>query len=338
MFLQSWAFVQGQDGGRTVYSFLEVPASARIAALGGTFISVKDHDVNGALQAASLLNPTMDKSLALSAVTLFGGARLGDATYVKSRPGYGTFMASMHYADYGTFQQTNVYGDVLNDFKAADYCLTLGWGYQYRPRFSIGAATKFIYSNYYLYQAAGMAIDLSATYEDTANNWTVTALFRNVGFQFDNYVKGQSELLPGEALIAMSKRLAHTPLRFNVTYRHLEKFDLSYTDPNELSDIDPLTGEASVEKISFTNNLSRHFIVGAEILLSKNFHLRAAYHFQRRQELAVDSRTATAGFSLGFGLKINRFVLSYGRAKFNLAGATNSFSVSTSLSDFCRGK
>ncbi|MEY4594763.1 MAG: hypothetical protein RIQ47_1173, partial [Bacteroidota bacterium] len=213
-----------QDGGRSVYSFLEVPASARIAAMGGTFITVSDHDVNAALQAPSLLNVAQDKSLAFGMVNYFDGVRLGDASYVHHQEKYGTFMASMHYASYGDFKLTNEFGDVEGGFKAADYCLSLGWGYRYNPRFSVGAFFKTIYSDYYLYNALGVALDVSATYHDTANNFTATILARNVGVQLDNYVKGQQEPLPAEVLIGFSKRLSHTPLRFSVTYRHLEKF------------------------------------------------------------------------------------------------------------------
>ena len=67
-----------QVGGRSVYPFLDVPASARIAAMGGTFITVRDHDLNAALQAPSLLNPDMDNSIAFNAVNLVGGVKLGE--------------------------------------------------------------------------------------------------------------------------------------------------------------------------------------------------------------------------------------------------------------------
>lgn len=334
VFFLSVAVVRGQIGGSSVYSFLEIPASARIAALGGTYITVRDHDVNSALQAPSLLNPEMDKSVALSVTNWFDGIRFGDATYVTDQKRLGTFSASLHYGDYGDFKETNQNGDVTGSFTVSDYCLTLGWGYQYNPRFAFGAAFKTIYNEYHLSRSVGIAADISATYIDTANNFIATALFRNAGFQVKSFTDGVSEQLPAEALIGFSKRLAHTPLRFNVTYRHLEQFDLRYTDPYDLTDLDPLTGEAQVREISIGNNLLRHFIIGTELLLSRNFHLRAAYNFQRRQELSVDTRPSTVGISLGFGLRISKFVLSYGRAKYHLAGASNLFSVSMNLSDF----
>ncbi|HNP49333.1 MAG TPA: type IX secretion system protein PorQ [Bacteroidia bacterium] len=327
-----------QIGGASVYSFLNVPASARIAALGGTFISVRDNDINSALQAPSLLNESMSKSIALSAVTYVDGVKFGDASYVKNFDKLGTFLASMHYANYGDFKETDVYGDIQGTFHASDYALNIGWGYQYNPLFSFGATIKGIYSDYYIYNAFGLAADISATYYDSLRQWTITAEAKNVGAQLKNYVKDNNEPLPAEALIAVSKRLAHTPLRFNLTYRHLEKFDMSYSDPNDLGDVDPLTGEAQVKTIGFFNKFSRHFIVGAEVLLSKNFHLRAAYNFQRRRELSIDSRPGTVGFSFGFGLKISKFILSYGRGNYHLAGGANHFSISTNLSEFIKKK
>ncbi|HRH66305.1 MAG TPA: type IX secretion system protein PorQ, partial [Bacteroidia bacterium] len=228
--------------------------------------------------------------------------------------------------------------DVQGTFNAADYALNIGWGYQYNERFSVGAAMKGIYSDYYIYNAFGLAADISGTYYDSLNQWTITLEARNIGAQLKNYVKKNNEPLPTEALIAVSKRLAHTPLRFNLTYRHLEKFDLSYSDPYDLGDVDPLTGEAQLNTIGFWNKLSRHFIIGTEILLSKNFHLRAAYNFQRRRELLIDTRPGTVGFSFGFGLKISKFILSYGRGNYHLAGSANHFSISTNLAEFTKKK
>ncbi len=323
-----------QDGGSAVYSFLEMPASARIAAMGGTFITVKDNDLNAALQAPSLLNPSMSNSLTLSGVSYVDGVKFGDAGYVKDFGKFGTYAAAMHYANYGEFFETDEYGNVNGTFKAADYALTVGGGYQYNPMFSFGAAIKFLYSDYYIYNSFGIAADISATYADTAKYFTATFLFRNAGVQLKNYINGNNEPLPAEALIGFSKRLVHTPLRFNVTYRHLEKFDLSYYDPYNLGDVDPVTGEAQVETYGFFNKLSRHFIIGAEILLSKNFHLRAAYNFQRRRELSIDTKPGLVGFSMGVGIKISKFIISYGRGNYHLAGGANQFSITTNFSEF----
>ena len=323
-----------QEGGSGIFSFLEIPASARIAAMGGTFISVKDNDPNAALQAPSLLNSSMNNSLSLSAVSFVDGVKFGDAGYVHDFGKYGTYMASIHSAVYGQAFETDESGNIIGTFHAADYALTIGGGYQFNPLFSFGAALKTIYSNYYIYNSFGLAADLSATFDDTLNHFTATFVFRNGGVQLKDYVKGNKEPLPAEALIGISKRLIHTPLRFNLTYRHLEKFDLSYVDPNNLGDVNPLTGEPVLKTINFWNKLSRHFIIGAEILLTKNFNISAAYNFQRRREMVVDTKPGLAGFSMGVGIKISKFIISYGRGIYHIAGGSNHFSITTNLSEF----
>jgi hypothetical protein len=325
-----------QIGGNSVYSFLNMPASARLAAMGGTFISVKDNDLSLAMQAPSLLNPEMDKSLSFSGVSYIDGIKLGDAVYAFDKEKLGTFMAGIHYANYGQFIETNTYGDLEGTFKAADYCMLVGWARPLNQKFSVGASLKGLYSDYYIYSAFGLALDLSATFYDTTHQVSITMEARNAGVQLKNYVKDNNEALPAEVLFGISKRLRHTPLRFSLTYRHLEKMHLSYDDPNNLGDVDPLTGEAVQKSISGIDNFTRHFIIGAEILLSKNFHIRAAYNFQRRQELKVEARPATAGFSFGVGLKVSKFLISYGRGNYHVGAAANHLSISTNLSEFYR--
>jgi hypothetical protein len=141
--------IQAQVGGSAVYSFLNVPASARIAAMGGTFVTARDNDLNCALQNPAALNPEMDKYLSLSAVSYFDGIAFGDAAFARDLGKKGTFDVWMHYANYGDFKETDETGLVSGSFTAADYALNLGWGYQLNRLFSVGANLKGIYSDYH---------------------------------------------------------------------------------------------------------------------------------------------------------------------------------------------
>ena len=156
-----------QVGGASTFAFLNIPASARVAALGGTNISIKDNDLSLAFQAPSLLNKEMDKSLYFSGVSYVDGVKFADAAYAFNLEKYGTFMAGIHYASYGSFTETNTYGDVEGSFKAADYNFQLGWARPLNSHFAVGASLKGIYSDYYIYNAFGLAADLSATFHDT---------------------------------------------------------------------------------------------------------------------------------------------------------------------------
>ena len=52
-----------QIGGSKVYEFLNLPASARITALGGKHITVRDDDLSLALGNPAALNDTMHNQL-----------------------------------------------------------------------------------------------------------------------------------------------------------------------------------------------------------------------------------------------------------------------------------
>ncbi len=84
----------------------------------------------------------------------------------------------------------------------------------------------------------------------------------------------------------------------------------------------------------FLDNLGRHIVINTEFLVSKNFNIRFGYNYQQRAELKIDDKIGTVGCSWGLGFRVNKFHLSYGRSAFHQAAATNTFSISTRLSDF----
>ncbi|MEO0311331.1 MAG: hypothetical protein RIQ89_988 [Bacteroidota bacterium] len=328
------ASAQSQIGGSSVYSFLNTPMSARSASLGGTFISIKDHDLNLALQNPALLNEKMNHMVALSGVSFTGGVRGGDATYARHINKIGTLMAGIQYINYGQFLETDITGQINGTFKAADYCLQLSAARPLNKYFSLGASLKTIYSDYYLSNSIGLAMDAAIHFHDTVSQWSGTILARHAGAQIKAYTAGNKEPLPIEVVAAISKKFSKAPLRMSLTWRHLENFNITYIDPTLNTQINPETGEPETEKITLLDKAVAHVIVSTEILLSKNFHLRAAYNFQRRSEFVIEDRKGTVGISFGFGLKINRFLLNYGRSIYALAGGTNHFSVAFNLNEF----
>ena len=52
------------------------------------------------------------------------------------------------------------------------------------------------------------------------------------------------------------------------------------------------------------------------------------------EEMELDARKGFTGWSWGFGVRINKFHISYGNARYHLAGGSNYFSVSANLADF----
>ena len=141
--------------------------------------------------------------------------------------------------------------------------------------------------------------------------------------------------MPFEIILGVSSQLEHAPLRWSVSWAHLEKWDLSYTDPAE-STVDPLTNEEIVNNYSTRDKLFSHLHVGGEFLLSENFNLRVGYNFRRRQEMALDLYKHNVGLSWGFSMKISKFHFNYARAAYHAVGPMHTFSVLTNLSKFRR--
>jgi len=333
-------FLRAQIGGSHTYEFLNLTSSSRIAAMGGNFLAIKDNDITLALSNPSLITDKMHNRLALNFVDYYDDINYGFVTYSRTFEKFGSFIAGAQYVNYGTFTRADQTGQTFDDFTVSEVALYVGWGRQLDSNFSIGSNLKIINSAFDTYFSYGFAVDVSGSYHSSKNNFTASFIARNIGRQISVYVPGNPEPLPFELQLGISKRLKHVPLRYSILYRHIEKFDLTYSDPSvPEQEYDPLTGEPLPEKKleEIADKVMRHLIIGAEFALARNFYLRMGYNYQRRKELRVASRISTVGFSWGFGMRISKFHFSYARATYHLAGSPNIITITTNLSDFKKG-
>lgn len=329
-------FVAGaQIGGNNAYEFLNLTNPARTAALGsGNFLAIRDNDISLTLANPSLITTAVNNSLALSFTDSYSDIKYGFAMYGKDLGKLGSFVGSMQFADYGKFTYADASGVTAGEFKAGEYAFNLGWGRKLDSVFSIGANLKTIYSSLESYASFGLAVDVAGSYQNK-NGFTMSLAARNIGRQLSTYTSDNPESLPFEIQFGMSKRLKHLPFRYSVVLNHLEKWNLTYNDPND-NRLDPLTGEAlnGGSKNGFLDKAMRHVVVGGEFMPAKFLSFRLGYNYQRRQELKLSTRPATVGFSWGIGLKISKFNFSYARATYHLAGSPNFITLSTNLGDF----
>ncbi len=327
--------IHAQLGGTTVFNQFNIPGSARIAAMGGTYFAVKDGDLQIAAFNPSVLDSNMHNKVALSFVDYFDKISMGYAAYgYRIKPKLNA-AATLQYINYGKQTELDALGYELGTFSSSDYALTLGVGYQYDSLWSMGANLKTIYSTLANYTSLGFALDGAVTYHKKSKNFTATLIAKNLGMQVMTYNDGDRRKLPFEFQIGITKRPAHAPFRFSIVYENMQQWDLTYVNPNAVIIVDPVTGEViEQDKWELGDRLMRHIVVGTEFLLGENFNIRIGYNYRRRQELKVEDKPGTAGFSYGFGFKVSRLHFSYGRAIFHLAGPSNHFSVTTSLSQW----
>lgn len=334
--LGHFAFAQS-IGGQSAYQFLNIPTSARASALGGFANAIDDGDVQLSMGNPSLLDSTQHLNLNLSYLNYFEGTNMGTVSMAyKPDSSKLTFMGGIQYLSFGAMDRIDASGVELGTFNAGDYLFQGGVALPMDSLWTIGANLKAIYSNLAQYSSFAVALDASALYSNPKRKFSASLMVRNLGQQLNSYTEVQDSL-PLDIQLSIVKQLKHAPFRFLITLDQLQRWDLSYNDPNFQEVTDPITGETSGGvNFEFGDLLMRHVTIGTELLLSDNLHVRFGYNYRRRQEMKVGSKPGTAGFSWGAGMRIKRFHISYARSTYHLAGASNQFSITSNLSDWRR--
>ncbi len=324
--------VNAQAGGLNTWEFLNLTNSARVASLGGKNISLRDGDLNLVFHNPAILDSTMHNHLVLNYVNYFTGINFGYASYGFHHERFGSFAAGIHYINYGTFTAADPAGLITGDFTAAENSLNLSWAMPVDSLFSVGTTVKLINSSFEQYRSAGIALDAGINYHDPARLLSASLVMKNLGTQLTTwYSGGDREPLPFEIQLGVTKQLAHAPFRFSAVYQHLQDFRLN-TPKYSGHDKAEQDASFSAKAEKFINEMARHFIIGVEFIPMQNFSVQAGYNNLRRHELRIQERVSTVGFSWGFGVKVNRFRLGFGQARYHLAGSSSHFSVSTNLS------
>jgi hypothetical protein len=324
-----------QIGGTHTYDFLNLTNSARVASFGGDVIAINDNDINLSFHNPALLNFNMNHDLVVNYVNYFTDINYGYAAYATNIKNKGTFSGGIQYINYGKFIAADEKGIITGEFKAAEYAINLIYSQAIDSNFRVGINVKPIISTLEKYTSLGLVADLGVIYNKPNGLFTAGLTVKNLGFQLKTYAS-ERESMPFNIQLGISQKLKHAPLLFTVTFDHLEKWDLTYDKPQDESNLDPFveeeSSESGIDKIA--DQFMRHILIGVEFSPINNFYVRAGYNYRRRKEMLIESKTSIVGFSWGFGIKISKFHLSYGRATYHLAGASDHFSISTNLDSF----
>ena len=329
-----------QVGGLATYSYLNLPIPARTAALGGSSIALKDDDINTAVQNPASLSSKTNNALSGSYINFLGSINYGYLTYGRSFKNIGHFAVGLQNIGYGSISERDEYGNQVGTFKANDYNFNLTYTYDKDSLLSFGGTLKTLYSKYAQYTSIGNAIDFGITYNKVSQLFTLSAVVQNVGKEWKTYTGGgPHEKLPFNVLFGASKKFKHAPFRFIITYDYLNRWDLTYSDPNNPAPtVDPFT-KAPIKQHPLKKLLDkagRHVIVATEISLTKNFFIRIGFNYKMRKELSLTDKQGIAGFSGGFGFKVAMFHFSYSYAQISPVYSMNSLTLSTNLSSFVK--
>lgn len=328
-----------QVGGNQTYKFLNFPISSRIAALGGNNVSHYDADLSMITHNPSFLSSSMSDKLFINYVNYVSDINFANLAYAKNFNKIGCLAFNLQYQNYGKYYHTNELGEILKNFSANEYALSVSHVRKLFDNINIGANFKTIFSDFYLYKSFGLALDLGFNYIDTAKLFSAGLVFKNAGFQIKPYHPEHREALAFDIQLGITKKFTHAPICLSFTMYNLCEWNLKYSSPfNNNTEV----SDTSMKKITkFFNKVGnvgdeimRHCILSLEIIPHKNFYISLGYNFRRRSELAIINKSKLVGTSIGFGLKLSKFNINYSLASYHLSGTSHHIGLGINIAEF----
>lgn len=321
-----------QQMGAAVNTFLDYPASAHIAALGGNNVSSFAADGMSAVSNPAMLSTDFDNLLHLNYSIYMVSSGYGSAAYNFSISDYDAFSVGFLFAEYGKMQGYDENGVYTGDFSAQDFALYATYSRRLNKYFRIGATVKPILSTYETYTSFSLGADLGVQYIDTVKLWSVGLAVRNIGGRIAKPygVEMGANMLPINVTLGFTKRFTKAPFAINVSMQNLQKWDYDFAT-NDYGD------NAGVVNAGLM--IARKFIIGLDIMpKSDKFWISLAYNFDRGMSLSNPYVLSLAGLSGGVGFKLYMFSIGAAVACYSTSAVTAHFSLAMDINGFNKKK
>ena len=304
------------QGGESAFNFLRLPYSSRVAALGGSNISVVDDDLSLSMHNPALLINAADKTVDLSFMTYMSGSKVAGAAFNKTFGERSAGAVAARYVDYGKFDgytQDNIFSGT---FRAMDMELSIMYSYLFSEHWSGGVSGKFIYSQYESLNSLAIGVDLGINYYNPDNDFSASLAVKNLGGQVMTFEE-EHEIMPIDIQLGITKRLAHAPILLSVTL----------TDLHRWRSTDFYNADGSTD--NFGQLLMKHVVLGADILIGDNFYASVGYNYRMSKELSTGK--GLSGFSLGAGLHINKVKFGASFSQLHVSSSSLLFNIAYSI-------
>ena len=334
--------LNAQTGGQGIFEFVNLSASSRLNALGGTAPAWQSKDASSSASNPALLSDDVHTQFSFQHQFYFADIRNSHVNYVHKMKKWNTFLqGGVKALNSGDVSRTDIYGNTSGTVQAKETDIYLAAARPYRERLSFGAQIHYIYSVVGDASSSGILFNAGARYYNPDKKLALGLVFRNAGTQLDPYVDHREAKSPMKIELGIAQKLKHLPFTYHITLTDLQQWDIRYDDPAENGNVD-LLGETketgALEKAA--GNALRHMVFGGELGMGKNenFWLRLGYNHLRARDLALSDYRAFNGLSFGLGLKIYKFKFDYSYAKYHLAGGTSQIGLSFDLNSFVKTK
>jgi len=290
---------------QATYDFLRINVNARTAALNGSFVSMKD-DPNVLFYNPASLGTLSKPRISASYVDYLLDVNMGSLSYAQYIEGIGNIGGGVTYINYGSFTQTDADLNEIGTFEAKELALIAGIAIHYDEEILFGVNIKYIHSSISEYNSSAVAIDFGFLYDVPSQNISIGGSVLNLGTQLKKYM-GVVEQLPLDIKLGITKRPEHLPINLNLNFHRL----------NEKGN-------------TFWDRFSA-FTVGAEILMSESFRLRAGYNNKQRKDFKMGTSAGLAGFSMGAGIIVKNYQFDYSFSSYTKDIGMHNISLGVSL-------
>lgn len=314
--------------GSTAYNFLNITSSSKVYGLGGVNISLVDDDLGIIDQNPALLGAEMDNQIMLDYMHYLGGSNFAGLRYARQAGDHGAWSAAIRYFGYGSMKETLPDGSAIGTFSPKDLSFSGSYSHDITDRLRGGIDLKMIYSSYADYSAFAISTDLGINYYDSERDLSLSAVVANLGGQVKRF-NDSYDRLPFDIRLGWSQSFGSFPVRFSITAWNLTKWHLPFTETGDGS----ATGEPQV-KDSFSSNLFRHLVFGADLISSDNFYLGIGYNYKTRTDMSTYSRSFVSGFSLAGGIRVSSFSVGLALAQPHSGATTLMLNLSCNINDF----
>ncbi|MCC8113937.1 MAG: type IX secretion system protein PorQ [Bacteroidales bacterium] len=315
-----------QDG-TTAYEFLNMPLSTRIYGLGGVNISLVDDDVTTIDQNPALLGQEMEGQLALSYMRYVGDSNFAGIRYANSVGEHGAWSAAIQYFGYGSIREMDETGTELGTISPKDVAFMGAYSHDITDNLRGGFNLKAAYSSYAEYTAWAIGVDLGINYFDADRDLSLSAVVANLGGQVKKFHESYDRM-PIDVRLGWSQSFGNFPIRFSITAWNLTKWKLPYYEYGDGA------SDTKMElKESFSSNLFRHLVFGADLISSPNWYLGVGYNYKTRTDMATYSRNFLSGWSAAFGIRTSRLGVGIALAQPTTGATTLMFNLSLNLAE-----
>lgn len=267
LFFNSLFAEEFQKTGTTGFTFLNLPVSARYAAMGETGISMPNGQADGLfINPALIANLSSKNAFSFTYGDWYLDTQHHSASYIRNIPLFGSVGVFMNLFDYGEMDRTRFFaqdevdafsGDEnniylnLGKFTAGAYALGVSYARQMTDKFTFGTNIKYVREYIAEYYAQNVLVDMGFFYQTEFSTLRIGAFLKNFGLE-TQYVNEKFKM-PQQMTLGISFE----------PYGTLE---------------DPTYVSVNIEAVH-PNDMSEHINLGLESRIANLIVLRAGYKF-----------------------------------------------------------